>query len=262
MKRSPEQFGQAFLDVLQETRYGTPSIWELYVRSHQSREGIRVWALEHCVFAANFPRWLANIAGNCPRLDVRKFLIGNMYVEEVTDPTITTGHYESMVDFTVALGVDRAFIYAYEGAPITRMRIAYSDWVSRNLPWLEAMAAIEGDEVARGTEMIKRVGDRAHWSRKMFDPLNLSDGALEHWDAADAADSEEGGHGDVPLVLLKRYADTEEKQEGCLRAARERQLTNRVWYDQIGVWMFRASGFEPPSLEERHPVPRPVLAVA
>ncbi len=260
MKRTPEEFQKAFLDVLQEGRYGTPSLWEEYLQKHLTREGARVYALEHCVFAANFPRWLANIAGNCPYLDVRKYLIENMYVEEVSDPTITTGHYESMVDFTVALGVDRDYIYAYQGAPLTRMRIVYSDWISRNLPWLEAMAAIEGDEVSRGSEMIKRVGERARTSRKMWEKLKLSDAALEHWDAADAADSEEGGHGDLPLVILKKYADTEEKQDSCLRAARERQATNRIWFDQIGVWASKVSGLPAPSLD-RQPIPAPVMAL-
>ena len=136
MARTPEQFQKAILDQLEKFRWGTPTIHEMYNKSHLSREGARVYALEHCVFAANFPRWLANIAGNCPHLDVRKYLIENMYVEEVKDPTIPVGHYESLVDFAVALGVDRQFIYGYSGAPITKMRITYCDWVSRHKPWL------------------------------------------------------------------------------------------------------------------------------
>ncbi|MBV8489430.1 MAG: iron-containing redox enzyme family protein, partial [Candidatus Eremiobacteraeota bacterium] len=168
MLRTPEESQNAILDLLEEMRWRTPTIYDDYRRKHLTREGARVYALEHCVFAANFPRWLANIAGNCPHLDVRRYLIENMYVEEVHDPTITTGHYESMVDFTVALGVDRAFVHNYTGAQITKLRIVYCDWVSRNLPWLEAFAAIAGNEVARGQAMIKRVGDRARTSRDQW----------------------------------------------------------------------------------------------
>lgn len=261
MLRTPDEFQDAILDLLEEMRWRTPTIYDEYRRNHLTRDGARIYALEHCVFAANFPRWLANIAGNCPHLDVRRYLIENMYVEEVHDPTITTGHYESMVDFTVALGVDRDFAHRYTGAHITKMRIVYCDWVSRNLPWLEAFAAIAGNEVARGKEMIKRVGDRARTSRDQWKALKLSDDALSHWDAADAADSEGGGHGDVPLEILKKYAVTEAQQEGCLRAMRERQLTNRIWFDQIGVWAFEASGLTPPPLVHREPLPAPVMAV-
>ncbi|HEX9809185.1 MAG TPA: iron-containing redox enzyme family protein [Alphaproteobacteria bacterium] len=253
--RTREEFQDAILDVLEEHRWGTPTILEQYLRNHLSRQGALVYAMEHCVFAANFPRWLANITGNCPHLEVRKYLIENMYVEEVKDPTIPTGHYESLVDFAVAVGGDRAFIYGHTGAPVTMMRITYCDWVSRHKPWLEAFAAIAGNEVARGKEMIKRVGERAHTSRRMWDRLGLPEEALAHWDAADEADSEEGGHGDAPLHFLKKYADTREKQDACLAAMKERQMVNRIWSDQVGVWAFEASGLTPPSLDGRQPMP-------
>jgi pyrroloquinoline quinone (PQQ) biosynthesis protein C len=195
----------------------------------------RVYALEYCVFAANFPRWLTNIAGNCPILEVRQYLIENAFVEEVRDPTITTGHYESLVDFAVALGLDRNYIYNYQDAPITKIRIIYCEYVSRYRPWLEAFASIAANEVARGKAMIKRVGERARTSRKSWNKLKLDDKALPHRDAADEADSSEGGHGDAPLDLLAKYADTKVKQEACLQAIRDRQAVNRMWMDQIGV---------------------------
>jgi pyrroloquinoline quinone (PQQ) biosynthesis protein C len=253
--RSPEEFQNDILDLLQAFRWGKPTVLEEYLRNHVTREGALVYSMEHCVFAANFPRWLANITGNCPHLEVRKYLIENMFVEEVKDPTIPTGHYESLVDFAVAVGGDREFIYGYNGAAVTRMRITYCDWVSRHKPWLEAFAAIAGNEVARGKEMIKRVGERAHTSRKTWAPLNLSKEALAHWDAADSADSGDDGHGDAPLYFLKKYADTREKQDACLAAMKERQEVNRIWSDQVGVWAFEASGLKPPSLDGRQILP-------
>jgi pyrroloquinoline quinone (PQQ) biosynthesis protein C len=260
MTRTPEQFQDAILDLLQELRWDTPTFLEEYNKNHMSREGALVYGLEHCVFAANFPRWLANITGNCPHLDVRQYLIENTFVEEVKDPTITTGHYESLVDFVVALGADRRFVYDYKGAPITRMRIHYCEWVSRTKPWLEAFAAIAGNEVARGKAMIKRVGERARTSRKTWDKLKLSNEALAHWDAADEADSAEGGHGDAPLDILKKYAVTQEQQDACLEMMRERQMVNRMWSDQVGVWCFEASGLKPPTLDGRQPRPEVKMA--
>ena len=64
--RRAEQFKEAILDVLEEGRWTVPTLLETYNANHMTREGSRVYALEHCVFAANFPRWLTNIAGNCP----------------------------------------------------------------------------------------------------------------------------------------------------------------------------------------------------
>src|SRR4029434_7407520 len=202
--------------------------------NHMTREGARVYALEHCVFAVNFPRWLTNIAGNCPILEVRQYLIENSYAEKVRDRTIVTGHYESLVDFAVALGLDRDYIYNYQGAPITKMRITYCEYVSRYRPWLEAFASIAGNEVARGKAMIKRVGERARTSSENWSKLNLDDKALAHWDAADEADSSDGGHGEAPLDILAKYADTKEKQDACLEATRARHAGTRLWRGQGG----------------------------
>ncbi len=260
MARTSEEFREAILDLLQEMRWDTPTFLEEFQRDHVTREGALVYGLEHCVFAASFPRWLANITGNCPHLEVRTYLIENMFYEEVKDPTIITGHHESLIDFTVALGANRDFALSYTGAPVTKMRISYCDWVSRTKPWLEAFAAIAGNEVARGMAMIERVGKRANTSREIWEPLGLDDKALAHWDAAEVADGGEGGHGEAPLYFLDKYADTQEKQDACLAAMRERQEVNRIWADQVGIWCFEASGLTPPSIADRQARPRPVLA--
>lgn len=68
MTRTSEEFREAILDLLQAMRWDTPTLLEDYLRNHLTREGALVYGLEHCVFAANFPRWLANITGNCPHL--------------------------------------------------------------------------------------------------------------------------------------------------------------------------------------------------
>ena len=256
--RMPQEFEEAILDVL-AIRWNEPTYLELFNRDHMTREGARVYALEHCVFGANFPRWLANITGNCPHLDARKYLIENMFVEEVEDPTIKANHYESLVDFAVALGLDRDYVLEYQGAPITRTRMAYCDWVSRERPWLEAFAAVASGEMSRGPRMIARVGEKAHLSRRTWDRLSLSDDALAHWDAADEADSHEGGHGDVPFEIIQRYAANEAEQDGVLAAMEEFLGVTRMWSDQIGVWAFEVSGLTPPPLNGRQPVPE-VLA--
>lgn len=251
--RSPKEFREALLDEC-EARWHPPTYLEEFNRNNLRREGARIYAIEHCVFAANFPRWLANIAGNCPHLDVRQYLIENMFVEEVRDPTVETPHYESLVDFAVGLGVDRDFCVNYKGAPVTRWRMGYCEWVSKQ-PWLQGFAAITASEVSRGKDMIARVGERAKSSRRTWESLNLSSKELAHWDSAEEADSHEGGHGDMPLVILEKYARTRAEQDQCLTAARELIDVYRMWADQIGVWAFEASGLKVPSLDRRQPGP-------
>ena len=209
---SSEAFEDEMAKVIWKHRWETPNAWEVYLRNHLSREGAAVFALEHCVFADNFPRWFGSIIGNCRRLDARQYMIENMYVEEVSDPTIGRGHYESMVDFAEALGFDRDYVQAYGGRPYTKMALAYWDSASRSKPWLEAFAAVGGLEAARGPS-VKRLGRTTPHNRESWAPLGLPDSALEHWKAAESADFPEGGHGDATMKILAKYADSAEKQD-------------------------------------------------
>lgn len=259
MSRTPEQFEEAVLDVLQ-VRWQVPTYLEEFNAQHLGREGAWVYALEHCVLGANFPRWLANITGNCLDLGVRKDLIENMVVEEVRDPTITKNHDESLVDFAVALGLDRDDVPNYGGAPITRTRRAYGDWVSRVRPWLEALPAVASGEMSRGPKTIERMGERARASRRTWAALDLSDQALAHWDATDAADSHAGGHGEPAPQILKALAVTQDSQDACLAAMEEFLAVTRIWSDQIGVWAFEAAGLTAPPSNDRQSAPVPILS--
>jgi pyrroloquinoline quinone (PQQ) biosynthesis protein C len=107
---SPEDFREELLTLAGRILWEKPHALTDFYLHHMSREGALVYALEHSVLANKFPRWFGNMVGNCPHIDVRRYMIENMYVEEVNDPTIRRGHYESLVDFAVALGSEREYV--------------------------------------------------------------------------------------------------------------------------------------------------------
>ena len=231
-------------DIIWETRWKTHSAFDTWLQNHVCPEGAAVFALEHCVFADQFPRWFGTIIGNCSEMDARQYMIENMYVEEVVDPTIETGHYESMVDFAVALGHDRNVVYRYQGRTYTKMALAYWDRASRSWPWLEAFAAVAGLEAARGPAVAKK-GNIASLNRAVWEPLGLDDTALAHWSAGEVADMPEGGHGDMTLKILAKHADTEQKQAVVLALLEETMQIRWFHFDQIGRDAYAASGVSP-----------------
>lgn len=239
-KRTPEAFQEAMIDVLGRTFFQNPPAYFDFLRHHMTHEGARVFALEHCVFADHFPRWFGNMVGNCPVIEVRQYMIQNMYVEEVNDPTIEAGHYESLVDFAVALGFDRDFVHNYKGRDHTRLAVTYWDSASRK-PWLEAFAAIGGLEVSNNAEIAARFGMTPLNSRKWFEPLGLTGKALDHWEAGEAADTHEEGHGAETLRIIARYADTEEKQAAVLASMQESFEVMRFHWDLLGRAAIAAS---------------------
>jgi len=238
---TPAHFEKQMAQVIWDNRWKKHTAFETFLKGRLTREGTAVFAMEHCVFADEFPRWFASIIANCPAADVRQYMIENMYVEEVKDPTITTSHYESMVDFAEALGFERKAIYAYRGRPYTKMALAYWDRAARALPWLEAFATVGGLEAARGGA-VGRLGNTVAFTRRLWEPLGLPAKALEHWSAGEAADIPEGGHADMTLKILAKYADTDDKQRRVLECLEETMQIRWYHFDLIGRDATAASG--------------------
>ena len=205
-----------------------------FVAKHLTVEGARIFALEHTYFAANFPRWFGNVIANCPELPVRQYIIGNIYVEEVDDPTIGDTHYESMVKFGEGLGLKRDDIIGYKPSTPMLMATHYWDNVSRTRPWLEGFAAIGGLELTNHGELAEKYGQHPLNSRKHWQALKLDAKHLTHWEAADAADPDEGGHADETVRIIVEYARTETAAITALAAATESINVFRYVYDLIG----------------------------
>ena len=205
-----------------------------FVNKHLSIEGAKIFTPEHTYFAAHFPRWFGNVIGNCPVLEARAYMIGNMYVEEVDDPTIHDTHHGSMVTFGEGLGMSREEVLNHVPSIPMRMGIHYWDNISRTRPWLEGFAAVGALELTNHGELAARYGEIALNSRKKWDPLGLDAKYLVHWEAADAADPDEGGHADETIRILVKYTNTDEQTRTVLRVVSESINVFRFIYDQIG----------------------------
>ena len=147
-----------------------PKIVE-FVNKHLTVEGARIFTPEHTYFADHFPRWFGNVIGNCPVIEPRAYMIGNMYVEEVDDPTIHDTHHGSMVTFGEGLGMTREQVLNHVPSIPMRMGIQYWDNISRTRPWLEGFAAIGSLELTNHGELASRYGEIALNSRKKWEPL-------------------------------------------------------------------------------------------
>jgi pyrroloquinoline quinone (PQQ) biosynthesis protein C len=240
---SREHFEEQMAKVIWESRWKNHTAYEFFITKHMCPEGARVYAREHSVFAKHFPRWFGSVVANCPSFKARRYMIENMYVEEVEDPTIDNGHYESLVDFGVALGLDRNFIYQYKGRIYTRLALAYWDRATRAWPWLEGFAAVAGLEAARSPSVLK-YGNCIPNNRSVWRPLGLSEEALLHWSAAETADYGSEGHGDMTLKILSEHAETDQQQERILEVLQETMQVRSYHFDCIGREALKEAGVD------------------
>ena len=93
-----------------------------------------------------------------------------------------------------------------------------------------------GLEIKANRTLLTRYGrepQSAH-NRKRFKTLGLPESALVHFHQAEAADPVEGGHGEMPVNILVKYATSAEQQEAVLAALHESIEVNRFHWDTIG----------------------------
>jgi len=229
------------LDVVGKVWWENNNVMMDFLHNHMNREGAKVFTKEHCHFAAHFPQWFGNIVGNCPFLEVRRYMIQNMTVEEVRDPMINEGHYDSLVKFGLALGLTKEEMINDEPTISMQMALSYWDNVTRTRPWLEAFSGIGGLEINLHRELASRYGDKPLISLEFWERLDLSRDAMSHWIAADAADPDEGGHGDETIEILCEYTKTEEQKSAVLATLKQSLSVFRYQYDQIGKAAIEAS---------------------
>jgi pyrroloquinoline quinone (PQQ) biosynthesis protein C len=159
----------------------TPEAAQLYVQQ---------WGL----FTRHSRRCWAWVVGNCPIVQIRRFITKeNLYEEEGADET---SHYEILARLGVKLGLSRSAIDDAEPLSSTRLAMLVWETLTKNRSWAEGLAA---------KAVLERVGfpdlrrtRRDNWKRA----LGLSDADLGFFTTHIEADEL---HGSGAYDLLARY---------------------------------------------------------
>ena len=91
------------------------------------------------VFTRHSRRCWAYVVGNCPEVEVRRFITAeNLYEEEGQDDT---SHYEKLVRLGVRLGLQREAIDDAVPLATTRLSLLVWECLTKNYSWTEGFAA-------------------------------------------------------------------------------------------------------------------------
>lgn len=115
-----------------------------------------------------------------------------------------------------------------------RLLAHYFDNIARTRPWVVAFAGIGGTEYANSAKLAAKYGMKPINSREYFANLGLGNKDLEHWDAGEAADQGDDGHGEESLNLIYKYARNAEEQWACLEQIKESVAVLHFAHDEVG----------------------------
>jgi len=178
----------------------------------------------------HFPRWLAAVASNCPVPDARKFLVANMYEEEV-GPGGQGSHYDLLLRQGEALGLSRQDVESTAPLPSTAVAIDALDSICRGRSWLEGLAATTGLEcinhpAVRAESGVMIINDVRAWQHLGLNAQQLRSRTVHT--------EEDEKHVESGLKILAEQAASEESAAKAVAAAREALLAFRLLMEGIG----------------------------
>jgi pyrroloquinoline quinone (PQQ) biosynthesis protein C len=195
--------------------------WNTYSTTRLTRAGAALYCQQHGVFTRHSRRAWAYVVGQCPEVEVRRFIVReNLYEEEGSDES---SHYLKLVRMANALGVSDEEMHGAKPLPGTRAALLMWETLTKDRPWLIGATAKGALEMRTpsGAE-----GER--WMKQ----LGLSRADCDFWLLHQTADQIHGP-GAVTLVLkyLPRYPEISE--DDILAAAEDGMMASRTF--RLGI---------------------------
>jgi len=199
--------------------------WVAYSKDSLTVEGARVLVQQWGIFTRHSRRCWAYVVGNCPHIEVRKFVVTeNLYEEEALEGH---SHFDLMVGMGKALGLRREEIEFAKPLPTTVVALHAWEALTKNRTWHEGLTAKAVLEMTNKPECGRfsaLEGER--WMRQ----LQLSREDVEFWLLHDEVDQIHGGGS---IRLLEKYLRSDAEKEAAIQAAEESMMAWRVYLDGI-----------------------------
>lgn len=225
-----EEITQGIEEIMKDYFTNLPGLHRHAREGRLTREAARVWLCHFHHFAAAFPRWLANIAGACPHLEVRKMLIRNMWDEEVADSRVGECHVDLLFKMGKGVGLTKQEIIGTPPLPATVLALGLWENLTRNRPWIEGLAALQILERCNDEDLAKKFGLPPQLALDGWLNLGLTkDDLTFFWVHAEADKAHAGGE----AMYLFKFAQTKADAERILEVSKESIQAMRFYQEGI-----------------------------
>ncbi len=199
--------------------------WVTFSKNRLTREAAQVLIEQWSNFTRHSRQCWAHVVGNCPIVEVRKFIVAeNLYEEEAQEGH---SHFEILARMGMAVGLTRDTMENAMPLPTTVVAMRVWEALTKNRSWYEGLAAklvLERTNHPNCGNFSHQQAER--WMRQ----LKLTREDTEFWWMHDSVDKI---HGDGSLQLLEKYLKTEDEKEAALQAAEESMMAWKVYFDGL-----------------------------
>jgi pyrroloquinoline-quinone synthase len=195
----------------------------LMIKGRLSKEQVRMWVKQLHYYRVNVPRKELYILANCPLKEIRMERL-QKYLEEEDDRVISGKvgpHAELWVKLGEGLGISRRDIEDFRDLS-PEYRLLVDSWVgyARDHSWLEGAAMSFDEDGGTG-----KTGEGMKLAEALARFYDVPEWGLAHFRLHSELDIE---HGSSTRDLIRKYALTEEQQDGVRRAVRFKRAFHRL----------------------------------
>lgn len=184
------------------SHYRAQDKWLEYNRGTISKQGASVFVKQHGIFTRHSRRAWAYVVGNCPEVEVRRFIVyENLYEEEGVEEL---SHYLKLVRMGNALGLSDDDVHNAEPLPSTRAALLIWEMLTKDRHW------IVGAATKAALEYRTTSGEEGkHWMDKLGISRGDADFHLMHHEA-DKVHS--GGTFELLAKYFPKYPEVSPKE--------------------------------------------------
>jgi coenzyme PQQ biosynthesis protein C len=195
----------------------------LMIKGLLSKEQVKMWVKQLHYYRVNVPRKELYILGNCPLKEIRMERV-KKYLEEEDDRVIggkVGPHAELWLKLGEGLGIPRGEMEDFRDLS-AEYRLLVDSWIgyARDHTWLEGAAMSFDEDGGTG-----RTGEGMKLAEALVKFYAVPEWGLAHFTLHSELDIE---HGSSTRDLIKKYALTEEQQNGVRRAVRFKRAFHQL----------------------------------
>jgi pyrroloquinoline-quinone synthase len=223
-------FHQALRDAVEQRHSKIHPFSDAWVSGGLNRQILGEWVKQHYHYVSHFSQWCGSIYAHCDDEATREFLVENIMEEEghVAEGGFPAArHVNLLLDFGEACGKSRQeILQAQKNGELMAGLLGLQAWctVQSLKPTPVAVAGLLVGLESQVPQIYKRT------TPPLIEKYGFSEEDIVFFRLHIVADTEHGKRG---YEIVERLADSEEKQEACLRAVREATLMRRLYLDAL-----------------------------
>ncbi|MDH3598323.1 MAG: iron-containing redox enzyme family protein [Candidatus Tectomicrobia bacterium] len=227
---SKSAFRQALQDAVEQRHSKVHPFSDAWVTGSLTREILGEWVKQHYHYVSHFPQWCGNIYARCDDSEINHFLLENIMEEEgfVGEGEFSPAkHVELLLDFAEACGKSRQEIKdAQKNGELTAGLLGLQSWctVQSTRPTHVAVAGLMVGLESQVPQIYKRT------TPPLMEQYGFTKEEVTFFRLHIIADTEHGQRG---YEIVERLADSDAKQEQCIRAVREATAMRQLYLDAL-----------------------------